>query len=165
MVSCHAYDVTKKANKRIYCLSLLKRPNSVSQEELLKIYCSCIRPTLEYCSPVFNHSLSGYLSDDLEHIQKRALSIINPGVSSVAPWPGGQGDHAPARPPLLLRPVGKLLMLSESSWRSCGKSATKFGKSATKVIEILLSGKFFTKKLFGKRRADTCQNLFVSIAI
>jgi hypothetical protein len=58
----------------------LKRAN-VPQKELLKIYCSCIRPTLEYCSPVFHHSLSGYLSDDLENIQKRALSIINPGVS------------------------------------------------------------------------------------
>ena len=33
------------------------------------------------------------------------------GLSAVAPWPGGggQGGHAP----LLLRPVGKLSMLSE----------------------------------------------------
>jgi hypothetical protein len=35
---------------------------------------------------------------------------------SVAPWPEGTGDRA--GPPLLLRPVGNLVMLSECSWSS-----------------------------------------------
>jgi hypothetical protein len=30
---------------------------------------------------VFHHSLPKYLSDDLERVQKRALSILSPGVS------------------------------------------------------------------------------------
>ena len=49
--------------------------------DILNFYCTCIRPVLEYCAPVFHHSLPAYLSDDIERIQKRALSIINPHVS------------------------------------------------------------------------------------
>ena len=44
-------------------------------------YCTCIRPLLEYCAPVFHHAIPKYLSDDLERIQKRALHIITPGNS------------------------------------------------------------------------------------
>ncbi len=50
----------------------------VPVHDILSFYCTCIRPVLEYCSPVFHHALPGYLSDDLERIQKRALSIISP---------------------------------------------------------------------------------------
>jgi hypothetical protein len=38
-------------------------------------------------------------------------------------------------------------LLSESSWWSIGKSDTEMGKIATKAIVMLLSGKFFTKKV------------------
>ena len=40
-----------------------------------------IRPVLEYCAPVFHHALPQYLSDDIERVQKRALSIICPYAS------------------------------------------------------------------------------------
>ena len=36
---------------------------------------------LEYCSPVFHNALPDYLRNDLEYVQKRALSIISPGNS------------------------------------------------------------------------------------
>ena len=39
------------------------------------------RPVLEYCAPVFHHALPQYLSDDIERVQKRALSIICPYAS------------------------------------------------------------------------------------
>ena len=42
-------------------------------------YCMTIRPVSEYCSPVFHHALPQYLSDDIERVQKRALSIISQG--------------------------------------------------------------------------------------
>lgn len=44
---------------------------------------TCIRPVLEYCAPLYNHALSANLSEDLEHIQKSALSVIriSPGLS------------------------------------------------------------------------------------
>ena len=41
----------------------------------------CIRPVLEYCAPQYHHALPDYLIKDIERIQKRALSIISPGLS------------------------------------------------------------------------------------
>ena len=44
---------------------------------------TCIRPVLEYCAPLYNHAFSANLSEDQEHIQKSALSVIriSPGLS------------------------------------------------------------------------------------
>ena len=50
-------------------------------EDIIRFYCTCIRPVLKYCAPVFHHSLSKYLNDDLERVQKRVLSILSPGNS------------------------------------------------------------------------------------
>jgi bacterioferritin (cytochrome b1) len=36
---------------------------------------------MEYTSPVFHDSLTQYLSDDLESIQRRAMKIIFPGIT------------------------------------------------------------------------------------
>ena len=43
----------------------------------VNFYCTTIRPVLEYCAPVFHHTLPAYLNEDIERIQKRALSIIS----------------------------------------------------------------------------------------
>ena len=40
-------------------------------------YCTVVRPSLEYCSPIFHRALPEYLIDDIEQVQKRALSIIS----------------------------------------------------------------------------------------
>ena len=47
-------------------------------------YLTCIRPLLEYCARLYHHALPDYLSDDIERVQKRALSIISPGLSYLA---------------------------------------------------------------------------------
>ena len=60
----HVSDIIKKANKRLYFLVLLKRAN-VPANEIVNFYRTCIRPVLEYCAPVFHHSLPKYLSKDL----------------------------------------------------------------------------------------------------
>ena len=73
----HIEDIIKKANKR-YCLVQLKRAN-VPEKEIIQFYCTCIRPVLEYAAPVFHHSLSQYLADDLERVQQRSLGIIYKG--------------------------------------------------------------------------------------
>ena len=67
-------------------------------------------------------------------------------------WRRGRGG----RPIGKLRPVGKLPMLSESSWWSIEKSDMEIGKSATKTIVMLLSGKFFLPKKLstGEGRGD-----------
>lgn len=44
-------------------------------------YCTTIRSVLEYCAPLFHHALPAYLSEDIERIQKRVLSIILPDMS------------------------------------------------------------------------------------
>ncbi len=57
----------------------MKRSN-VGITELLQFYTICIRPILEYACPAFHDSLTIYLPNDLEMIQKRALRIIFPSV-------------------------------------------------------------------------------------
>ena len=74
----HVIEAIKKSNKRIFFLVLLKRAG-VPLEDIIIFYCTTIRPVLEYCPPVFHHALPQYLSDDIERVQKRALSIISPG--------------------------------------------------------------------------------------
>ena len=76
----HVNETIKKVNKRLYFLVLLKRAG-VSYKDIVNFYCTVIIPVLEYCSPIFHHSLPDYLSDDLERVQKRALSIIAPDKS------------------------------------------------------------------------------------
>ena len=48
---------------------------------VITVYCSFIRPVLEYACPVWHTSLPKFLIDELEHIQKRALKIIVPHLS------------------------------------------------------------------------------------
>ena len=76
----HVQQIVKKARKRLYCLTQLKRSN-VGTKELLQFYMTCIRPITEYACPAFHNSLTNYLSNDLESIQKRALRIIIPWTS------------------------------------------------------------------------------------
>ena len=73
----HVKETIKKANKRLYFLVLLKRAG-VPLTDIKNFYCATIRPVLEYCSSVFHHGLPQYLSADIERVQKRALSIIDP---------------------------------------------------------------------------------------
>ena len=76
----HIAQIISKGQKRLYFLSQLKRAR-VGTKELVLFYITCIRPVLEYASPVFHKSLTNYLDQDLERIQKRALRIILPWVS------------------------------------------------------------------------------------
>ena len=78
--NCQVLDVIQKVNKRIYFLILLKRAN-VPAPDIICFYLICIRPALEYCAPLYHHALPDYLTKDSERIQKRALSIISPGLS------------------------------------------------------------------------------------
>ena len=76
----HIYQVITKARKRLYFLTQLKRAK-VGTNELVLFYCTCIRPILEYASPVFHNGLTKYLSNDLEMVQKRAMRITFPWTS------------------------------------------------------------------------------------
>ena len=76
----HVESVLKKSSKRLYFLRQLKRAR-VSEKEMILFFCTCVRPILEYASPVFHYSLPSYLSNDIERIQRRALKIIYPNLS------------------------------------------------------------------------------------
>ena len=75
----HIHEIIKKAQKRLLFLSQLKKSN-IGTTELVQFYTVCIQPILEYASPIFHDSLTAYLSNDLEMIQKRALRMIFPWV-------------------------------------------------------------------------------------
>jgi len=67
--------ICSKAAKRLHFLKLLKR-SGMSTEDLTYYYSTVVRPVLEYCSIVWNTSLTEEQSDRLEHIQRRAERII-----------------------------------------------------------------------------------------
>ena len=71
----HVDVIIKKASKRLYFLSQLKRAK-IHPKDLVKFYITCIRSILTYACQVFHFSLPDYLCTALEQIQKRALRII-----------------------------------------------------------------------------------------
>ena len=75
----HCDYIVKKANRRLYALRQLKKCK-VPSADIVHIYCALIRTILEYASAVFADSPK-YLACYLEKVQKRALSIIWPGIS------------------------------------------------------------------------------------
>ena len=77
--SKHIDNIVSKAGKRVYMLYQLKRAG-ISQNDLVKIYVSIIRPVLEYACPEWSTSLPKYVSDAIEMIQKRVLRSIHPGL-------------------------------------------------------------------------------------
>ena len=77
----HINEILKKASKRLYFLVQLKRAKD-TRTDLGFFYASCIRSITNYAIPAFHFSLPKYLIQKLERdIQKRAMSIICPGVS------------------------------------------------------------------------------------
>ena len=59
----------------------LKRAK-VTRTDLGLFYSSCIRSVMDYAMPAFHFSMPKYLMQELERIQKRAMSIICSGVIS-----------------------------------------------------------------------------------
>ena len=83
----HIDTIVSKASKRVYMLYQLKRAG-VKQEDLVRIYVSVIRPVVEYACPVWHSSLSQYLSDHVETVQKRPLKTIYPGYTDNTAYTG-----------------------------------------------------------------------------
>ena len=78
--TAHVEKIVSKATKRLYLITQLKRAK-VPIEDIIQIYCACIRSILEYASPVFHDSLPKYLSNEIERVQKRFLKRIYPDLS------------------------------------------------------------------------------------
>ena len=65
----HVDSINVSLIKKAYFLRQLKRAN-VPAAEMICFYCTCIRPIVEYASPVFHYGIPNYLSKDIERIQK-----------------------------------------------------------------------------------------------
>ena len=65
--------------KSLYFLVQLRRAG-IGAESLINFNSTVIRPVFEYGAQVFHHKLQDYLCEDLERVQKRAFSIIAPGL-------------------------------------------------------------------------------------
>ena len=70
----HTFELSRKCSSRLYFLRQLKR-SGVAPSELVLFHVTCIRPFLEYASPVFHRSLPNY-------------------ICSAKIWNGSKGGHS-----------------------------------------------------------------------
>ena len=76
-------EITKKASKRLYFLTLLKRAG-VPKQDLALFFVSCVRFSIDYAASVFSNGLPQYLKKELVRLEKRAISIITSGKCNSA---------------------------------------------------------------------------------
>ena len=74
-VSLHVQKTVKKFCKRLWSLRHLKR-SGMSQDDLLFIYMSVLRPVIDFASIAYHTLLTKEQSETLEHLQKKVLKII-----------------------------------------------------------------------------------------
>ena len=76
----HIDSIIKKAQKRLYSLSQLKR-SGLGTRGLVQFFCTCIRPITEYTRRKAVAKDRTYLSNEPERVEKRAMRIIFPFCS------------------------------------------------------------------------------------
>ncbi|KAG1690676.1 hypothetical protein GQR58_007565 [Nymphon striatum] len=69
----YIHSINRKVAKLVFLLKQLWQ--KTSKHNLLSVYMVYIRPHFEYASPTWN-ALPGYLIDNLEKLQRRAMHII-----------------------------------------------------------------------------------------
>ena len=79
----HVDYIISKAQRKLYCLNILRR-SKLSPKDIITIYCSKVRPIIEYAAPVWHSGITRDQSDALEDIQVRACRIALPGVHYVS---------------------------------------------------------------------------------
>ena len=71
----HVTGLINKFYSKLWTLRFLKR-SGMSSSNLLGIYSSTIRPSVEYASIIYHSLIPEYLSNKLEQVQKQAIKII-----------------------------------------------------------------------------------------
>ena len=71
--------IIRKAQRKLFCLNILRR-SKLSPKDIITIYCSKVRPIVEYAAPVWHSGLTREQSESLEDIQVRACRIALPGI-------------------------------------------------------------------------------------
>ena len=78
----HVEFVVRKFRQRFWTLRNLKA-SGFTEEELVKVYTTMIRPVAEYCCAVYHSSLTDEQDERLERLQSHALkAIYGPGLSA-----------------------------------------------------------------------------------
>lgn len=77
----HVEYMCSKASRRLYFLYLLKKAGRPPMD-ILDVYTSVVRSVLEYAVELWHPGLTKQQSDEIEHIQHRALNIIYPDLKS-----------------------------------------------------------------------------------
>ena len=73
-------SMVAKANMRKYFITILKR-SGVQFDDLVRCYCTFVRPLLEYAAPVWHPGLTIQQSDVLEQVQRQVLRVLLPDSS------------------------------------------------------------------------------------
>ena len=89
--SIHCDYIVKRARKRLYVLRVLMK-SGLPPADLIQVYCSLVRPILEYASPVWA-ALPNCLVQLVESVQKSALGIIFPDCSYESAFMRGGGFY------------------------------------------------------------------------
>ena len=76
----HVDYIHKKAVKRIHFIRQLKR-SGVNTADLCRVYCSIVRPVMEFSCQTWCTSLTQEMTDLLESVQRRVCRILLPGES------------------------------------------------------------------------------------
>ena len=76
----HVNYIVSRASKRLFAICQLVRCG-FSSSDIISVYCSLIRPILEYSCQVWHSGLTLRLSDEIESVQRRCLRIIFPQLS------------------------------------------------------------------------------------
>ena len=71
----HVAYTIKKFNRAVWSLNHIKRAG-VANNILVQVYCSMLRPIVEFCSVVYHNMLTSEQNLNLERLQKMALKII-----------------------------------------------------------------------------------------
>ena len=116
----HVESIVKKASKRIYFLTVLKRFGA-AHEHLIHVYKTLIRPITEYACQCWHPGLTKELSLEIESIQKRSLRIIMPNCES---YQKAMSEC-------------KLSSLEQRRVELCGKYFLKMQNSDHKVFSLL----------------------------
>ena len=74
-VRLHVQAIRSKFRQRFWTLFHLKK-NGFSDEELLTVYKTCVRPVADYCDVVYHSLLTDELDEEMERMQDRALRCI-----------------------------------------------------------------------------------------
>ena len=74
-VSAHVEYTISKFRRSLWSLNHLRRAN-MQNDVLLRVYCTMLRPVVEFCSVVYHPMLTLEMDNDIERLQKTALKII-----------------------------------------------------------------------------------------